>query len=408
MKSFFRFLGLGLLALVGAAGVYAAYVAVTGIPKYEPGRIRLDVQASPQRVARGRKYASMLCAGCHMDPVTGRLTGKHLVDAPAEFGVIYSKNITRDPDKGIGRWTDGELAYLLRTGVDRTGQYLPPWMPKFPHLSEEDLESIIAFVKSDDPLVAPAAIDPPGKTRPSYLSKFLSHTVFQPLPYPLQRIEAPPVSDRVAYGRYLVFAVGCWACHSADFKRTNDLEPEKSAGYLGGGNAMKDQAGQTVYTSNLTADEATGIGRWSEEQFTRAVRTGVRPDRTVLGFPMVPMPELTPEDTGAIYAYLRTVPRLVHAVPRVERQLRSAGGQVDGKTLYERYGCPSCHGAAGVGIADLRQASRHYPSDAQLEAWIRNAPAIKPGTKMPTWDGVIREEDYVPLIAYVKELGRGS
>ena len=408
MKRLLRFFGLALLALLGAAAVFAAYVAATGIPKYEPGRIRLDVAVTPERVARGRKYASMLCAGCHTDPVTGKLTGKELVDAPSEFGVIFSKNITRDPDKGIGRWTDGELAYLFRTGVDRTGQYLPPWMPKFPHLSEEDLESIIAFLKSDDPLVAPEPVDPPGRTRPSFLSKFLTHTVFKPLPYPLQRIEAPPAVDRVAYGRYLVFAVGCWSCHSADFKRMNDLEPEKSAGYLGGGNAMKDQSGRTVHTANLTADDATGIGRWSEAEFTRAVRTGVRPDRTVLGFPMVPMPELTPEETGAIYAYLRSVPRLVHAVPRAEHARLAAGAPVDGKSLYETYGCPSCHGPAGIGIADLRKAAAHYPTDAQLEAWIRNAPAIKPGTKMPPWDGVIREEDYPALIAYVKELGAAN
>ena len=90
----------------------------------------------------------------------------------------------------------------------------------------------------------------------------------------------PSPSDRVAYGRYLSSSIGCFACHSADFKTMDELEPEKSKGYFGGGNAMLDQRGETVVTANLTFDEATGIGRWSEEDFDRALRTGVRPDRT--------------------------------------------------------------------------------------------------------------------------------
>jgi len=55
--------------------------------------------------------------------------------------------------------------------------------------------------------------------------------------------------------------------------------------------------------------------------------------------------------------------------------------------------------------ADLRQAAQHYPNDAALEAWIKNPPAFKPGTKMPPWEGVIEESEYPALIAYVKELG---
>ena len=57
-----------------------------------------------------------------------------------------------------------------------------------------------------------------------------------------------------------------------------------------------------------------------------------------------------------------------------------------------------------MGIADLRQADEHYPTRAQLKAWIRDAPSIKPETRMPAWDGVIREEDYEPLMDYVLQL----
>ena len=406
MRKLLKGLGILLLLVVGAAAVFAAYVAVTGIPKYEPGRLQMRIEVTPEKVERGRKYAQILCASCHEDPTTHRLTGKRMMDAPREFGVIYSKNITKDPVKGIGSWTDGELVYLLRTGIDRTGQYLPPWMAKFPHLSDDDLESIVAFLRSDDPLVAPAAVDPPGKTRPTYLSKFLTHTVFRPLPFPKERIVAPATTDKVAYGEYLSSSLGCFGCHSADFKTMNELEPEKSKGFMGGGNPLLDQTGALVRSANITSDEETGIGKWSESDFARALRIGVRPDRTVLVYPMSPVPELTEEDAAALYAYLKTVPKVRHAVARPE--YRATGDASEGKRLYYRYGCPSCHGDAGVGVADLRQAAKHYPTDAAIEAWIKNPSSFKPGTRMPTWEGVIQQSEFPALIEYVKELGGKS
>ena len=405
MQRILRVTGYALALIVVALGAFLAYVAITGIPKYPPGKIDRRVEVTPEKVARGRKIASLSCFNCHQNPTTGQLTGKQIADAPKQFGPIFSKNITKDPTHGIGTWTDGELIYLLRTGVDRHGQYLPPYMPKVPLMSDEDVESIVAFLHSDDPLVAASTEDPPGVTQPSLLTKALSHTVFKPLPYPQDPITMPSPSDKVAYGRYLSSSIGCYGCHSADFKTMDELVPEKTKGFYGGGNPLLDQRGETVPTANLTFDEATGIGRWSEEDFDRAVRLGVRPDKTVILYPMVPMPELTREDTAALYAYLQTVPKQVHKVARPARAQVAADAS-QGKKLYYSYGCPSCHGDNGVGIGDLRKAAVHYPTDEQLVAWIKNPSTFKPGTKMPTWDGVIAEGDYPALIAYVKELGR--
>jgi hypothetical protein len=65
-----------------------------------------------------------------------------------------------------------------------------------------------------------------------------------------------------------------------------------------------------------------------------------------------------------------------------------------------------CHGQDGVGIADLRKAAEHYPTRAALKAWIQDAQAIKPGTRMPSWKNVIPEADYDPLIDHVLALGK--
>ena len=62
-----------------------------------------------------------------------------------------------------------------------------------------------------------------------------------------------------------------------------------------------------------------------------------------------------------------------------------------------------CHGADGVGlVGDLRGANEHFTSDDALRAWIEDAPRQKPGTKMPAWKGIIRDEDYAPLMSYVR------
>jgi hypothetical protein len=185
----------------------------------------------------------------------------------------------------------------------------------------------------------------------------------------------------------------------------NIAEPEKSGGYLGGGNPMLDLQGHTVPTANITPDPETGIGRWSERDFVTALRTGFRPDRTLIRYPMGMFPDLTDEEGAAMYAYLRTVPPLRHAIPRPPPSPTSMA-TMDGKALYERYGCVSCHGNDGVGIADLRKAGEHYPTRETLKLWIQEAQSIRPGTGMPSWKNVIREEDYDPLVDYVLKLGK--
>jgi len=398
-----KILGFTLLAIALLVAAAAGYIALSGIPHYTPGKVQLTVDVTPERVARGRRTADMLCIACHMDADTGKLSGHRMPDLPPQFGVAYSANITQDRETGIGAWTDGEIAYLLRTGIKRDGSYAPPWMVKLPNLADEDLKDVIAFLRSDDPLLAPVrhATRP---SEPSFLTKFLCRIAFKPLPWPQQPIARPEPSDPVAVGRYLVNSHAlCFGCHSADFATVDDLHPERSAGYLGGGNAMPDLSGRKVLTANLTFDEATGLGTWSEADFVRAVRYGVRPDRSVLVYPMVPYPELTEGDARAIYAYLRTAPHIQNAVPRPAVQ--QVTGSDAGRAAYYRYGCNSCHGETGLGIFDLRKGHCDFPTDDALIAYIRHPEQFKPGVKMPPWDGVIAEEDYAPLAQHVRKLG---
>lgn len=397
-------------AAVAAAAAWALYVDVTGIPKYEVKESDIPVmkvEVTAARVERGRKFAKMLCAECHLDPATQRMTGKYMGDGLARFGDIWSKNITQDPEHGIGAWTDGELAYFLRTGLKKDGSYSPPWMPKMPHLSDEDLASIIAFMRSDDPIVAPSN-KPSHQGSVTFFTKALAHTVIKPFTYPKAPIVAPDATNRVAYGKYLVYALDCYACHSTDPVKIDFQNPDRSPGYMAGGNLERDANGEDIRTANLTPDPDTGIGKWSEADFVKAVRKGFRPDGRVLHSPMTPRVELTDDEAGMIYAYLRTIPAIKNPI---SRPLDSPPAQGEpGKKLYVSYGCVGCHGndGKGKGNADLTTANAKYTSDADLRDWIDNAPDKKPGTRMPAWKGVIKEEDYDPLMAYVRTLSKNE
>jgi mono/diheme cytochrome c family protein/cytochrome c553 len=401
MKKLLKWLGLGLAVLVVLIAAMAAYVAATPIPSYSTQKVDFPVEVTPERVARGKLSIEMLCAGCHMDSATGGLTGKRMPDLPTQFGEAWSRNITAHPVKGIGSWTNGEIAFLLRTGITRDGRYTPPWMVKLPNASDEDLRDIIAFLRSDDAMVKAQEVDN-HDSRPSFLTKALCRVAFKPFPYPTQEKTAPAPSDAVAYGRYLVNdRLLCFGCHSADFQTNNELNPELSAGYLGGGNAMPDIGGKLVHTSNLTPDAETGIGRWSVEDFRRALKDGIRPDKRPLRYPMVPYRPLADEEADAILAYLRTVPPIRNQVKPPETYVVSGDR---GKQIYYAYGCNGCHGDSGLGQYDLRKGPAKYATDDELIAWIKHPERLRPGIAMPTRDGVIQEEEYAPLVAYVRSL----
>lgn len=315
MKKVLKYLLITIGIVIGLGLTGFAFISIRGIPSYEAKKIDYKVDITPERVERGKKLALLLCSSCHINNETGALTGHQMMDAPKEFGPIYSQNITQDKTHGIGDWTDGELVYLLRTGIKRDGQYAPPWMAKLPHMADEDINSIIAFLRSDDPMVASAAV-PDQPCEPSFLAKFLSTVAFKPLPMPENKIEMPDTNNPVAFGKYLVFNLECFSCHSADFKTNDYLNPEKSVGFLGGGNKPLDMKGREMPTRNLTPDEETGIGSWTEERFVKAVKFGIMENAPALRYPMMPYAQLTDEEAKAMYAYLRTVPPIKNNVQR--------------------------------------------------------------------------------------------
>lgn len=109
----------------------------------------------------------------------------------------------------------------------------------------------------------------------------------------------------LAKGEYLVKAGDCIACH------TNYKEGGRS---FAGGEGIKTPFG-SVFPPNITPDNATGIGKWTEQQFIRALREGVAANGSFL-YPVFPYPYynlISDDDAKAIYAYMRQVPAVHQA-----------------------------------------------------------------------------------------------
>jgi mono/diheme cytochrome c family protein len=303
----------GIIVIIALAGF--SFIEIRGVPNYEVKKVDFAVKSTPESVARGKKIVLLLCADCHRNNQTGKLTGQLLSGVPKEFGPAYSQNITQDKTYGIGGWTDGELVYLLRTGIKRDGQYSPPYMAKLPHLSDADMNAVISFLRSDDSLVA-ASATPDQPCEPSFVTKLLCAVAFKPFKMPEHKIDMPDSNNAVELGKYLVYNLECFTCHSADFKTDNWEVPEQSKGYMGGGNKPLSRAGKVILTQNLTPDNETGIGAWTEARFVNALKYGAMENDKALRDPMQPYIYLTDKEAKAIYAYLKTVPPLVNKVPR--------------------------------------------------------------------------------------------
>jgi len=168
-----------------------------------------------------------------------------------------------------------------------------------------------------------------------------------------QATPAKPADSRVARGQYLVTAAVCNDCHTPKKWLPGRPDPVPLEGYLLAGHLESEKlppppAGNVSwiavgsqdftawagpwgisYAMNLTPDENTGIGSWSEATFVQAIRTGkhMGASRPILP----PMPwqgyaQLTDEDLKSIYAYLRTIPAVRNRVPDPVPPPNAAGG----------------------------------------------------------------------------------
>ena len=137
---------------------------------------------------------------------------------------------------------------------------------------------------------------------------------------PLTARRFEPTAARLERGRYLVENVsGCFLCHSSvDWRK----DPAKSyaAAKKGAGSTLEQDGMPWLTAPNITPDEETGAGRWTDDMFARAIREGVGHDGRAL-FPMMPygtFSNYSDEDLASVVVYLRSIEPVRNALPKSE------------------------------------------------------------------------------------------
>ena len=148
-------------------------------------------------------------------------------------------------------------------------------------------------------------------------------------------------AQAIERGKYLVTAMGCNDCHTPWQLGPNGPEPDMTRMLSGhpaalvmppapklpegpwaftAAGTMTAWAGPwgTSFTANLTPDEETGLGRWTEKDFAETLRSGRHLGRGRELLPPMPWPNvasLSDADLGAVFAYLKSIPAVSNRVP---------------------------------------------------------------------------------------------
>jgi len=237
------------------------------------------------------------------------LSGGWELDIPP--GVFRAPNLTPDPETGIGKLTDGEIARVLRYSVAPDGRFIAPFMP-FQELSDEDLTAIISFLRSQEPVRHEVR-----QTEINFLGRALM--AFGALePRGPQR--TPPNSVRrdstAVYGEYLAKSVGnCFGCHTElDMKTGKNIGPPFAGGSIFGPDEFS--KGMVYVSPNLTPDKGTGImADWDEELFIDRFRGG----RIYKGSPMPwgAFSRMNETDLKALFHYLKSVKPVARRIEEI-------------------------------------------------------------------------------------------
>jgi mono/diheme cytochrome c family protein len=277
---------------------------------------RFTIERTGARLERGRYIVEGL-AHCFQCPseVDWEKPGAQAKAGKKGAGTVFAEdgmpwlvapNITPDPETGAGTWTDEQFARAIREGIGHDGRRLFPMMPymNFRNMSDEDLASVIVYVRSIDPVRNAV----PKTVMPDVIKGSLPP--HQPI---TAAVAGPDMSNPVARGKYLVTLGNCMSCHTPMNRQGQPLTDLA----FGGGMLFKGPWGE-VTSANITPD-ASGISYYDEAMFVKTLRTGHVGARKLNSImPWGYFRNLSDDDLKAIYAYLRTVSPVRHRVDNTE------------------------------------------------------------------------------------------
>ena len=255
---------------------------------------------SPGSVERGRYLMQgvVACGNCHFprgpqgQPLFERGLSGGMVFDEAPFRAVAA-NITPDPETGIGKWTDAQLARAIREGIRPDGSVIGPPMPIefYRELSDDDLAAIVAYLRAQPPVR-------------NAVEKSKYNIPLPPNYGPaVGKVVAPSPTDKLRYGKYLADIGHCMDCHTP----RDDKGQLKHANTGAGGFVFTGPWGQSV-SRNLTP-HPTGLKDWTDAQIINAVRNGVdrqgRPYKPPMAYGFYK--SISDADMAALVTYLRSL-----------------------------------------------------------------------------------------------------
>jgi cytochrome c553 len=292
MKLLLKIVRRTLSALVVLLLLFAVFVYVQSErrlrKKYDVRPVAVRIPSDSASVARGAHlYTSMIsCALCHGADAGGKVYS----DSP-RIMTVAGPNLTSGQG-GVGATlADSDWVRAIRHGLRQDGTSLIV-MPSevYVHLSNEDLGTIIAYLKQVAPVnrvVPPTKFGPVGRALLATGKMNVLVASKTPLFHNVPRVPPGPTAE---YGNYIADASGCHGCHGFGL----------SGGRVAGPPGIPP-------ASNLTV---AGIGDWSEADFVRAMREGKRKNGTTIDafMPWRSFSGMTDEELRALWLHLRSMP----------------------------------------------------------------------------------------------------
>lgn len=301
MRRVLKWIGivLGVLIVLLVVAVTAFYAMGTSRlnRSYDIQAEAITIPTDDDSLARGAYLVTTVCTECH----GSNLGGERFIDEPG-IVTVYAPNITPG-EGGISDLSDEDLIRAIRHGIDQDDSHLIV-MPAeiFIHMSEEDLGSVIAFLRTLSPVdnavpeietsVMARVLLGADQFGNIFPAEYINHD--QPFP------EMPEIGVNEAYGEYLVAAYGCTLCHGENL--------------AGGITPINAPPGEWPLSPNLTGDN---LADWTEDNFVAALRGREMPGGSSINGEFMPIElyaRLSDVDLKAIWAYLQTVPAAESAV----------------------------------------------------------------------------------------------
>ena len=355
------------------------------------------------------------CVACHSIPGGKGFAGGLKMGTP--LGIIYSTNITPDPETGIGRYSLADFDRAVRYGIAKDGHHLYPAMPypSYVKLADADVVALYRFFMKQVPPVHQANL----KSEIPALLSFRWPLVFWNFFFaPGVSYVAKPGHDTVwNRGAYLVQGPGhCGACHTP---RGIGLQEraldDGSANFLAGAEL------DAWYAPSLRGDMRTGLGTWSTKDIGEFLEHGHNRVGSAFGSMTDVINNSTSYfsegDIQAIAVYLKSLPaRSAQQVVAYDNAttvaLRTSPTTQPGAAIYAS-DCASCHGFDAKGFTSYMPALAGNPVvlDENPSSLINvllngSVPLVAKGTpdayRMPQFRQQLSDQDAADAITFMR------